>query len=499
MKGFAVIFAVLAATVLAVDVEMDGDVVVLTDGTLADYVGENAYVLVEFYAPWCGHCKALAPEYAKAATSLKESNPDIKLAKVDATEQAEVAKTYQVRGYPTIKFFKNGQVIDYSGGRTSEEIITWLNKKTGPPAKAVETVEEAEKLEADNEVVVFGFFKDKESDKAKAFLEVASGMDDVIFGISSSEDVFKKYETSDNSIVLMKKFDNKRDNFEGEMTAENIKTFVLNNRLPLVIEFTDESAPKIFGGDVKVHNLLFMGKEDEKFAEVHSAFGEVAKENKGEMLFVLINTDVETNARITEFFAIAKDSLPTMRIIVLSDDMKKYMPESTDMTVETIKKFVDDYKEGKLKPHLKSEEIPEDWDKEPVKVLVGKNFADVVYDKTKDVLVEFYAPWCGHCKKLAPIYYELGKKFADREDLVIAKMDSTANEVEGVSIGGFPTLKFFRKETNEVVDYNGGRTLEDLSKFLESGGVDGAGPEDDEEFDEEEEEEEEGDQAKDEL
>jgi protein disulfide-isomerase A1 len=360
-------------------------------------------------------------------------------------------------------------------------------------------VEEAEKLQEANEVVVFGFFTDKESDKAKVFLDVASGMDDVTFGISSSEDVFKKYETSDNSVILLKKFDNKRDNFDGELTAENVKKFILGNRLPLVIEFTDETAPKIFGGDVKVHNLLFIGKDDEKFSDVHSAFQEVAKENKGEMLFVLINTDVDTNARITEFFAITKDSLPTMRIIVLSEDMKKYMPESTEMTVDAIKKFVGDFKEGKLKPHLKSEDIPEDWDKEPVKVLVGKNFADVAYDKTKDVLVEFYAPWCGHCKKLAPIYEELAAKFADREDLVVAKMDSTANEVEGVSITGFPTLKFFRKETNEVVDYNGGRTLEDLSKFLETGGVDGAGPDEDDEYDEEDEEEEEGDQGKDEL
>ncbi|XP_038053242.1 protein disulfide-isomerase-like [Patiria miniata] len=499
MKFFAVVLAVLAATVVAVDVEVEEDVVVLTDDNLAAFVAENKHVLVEFYAPWCGHCKSLAPEYAKAAGSLKESGSEIKLAKVDATAQTESAKTYGVRGYPTLKFFKDGQVKDYSGGRTTAEIITWLEKKTGPPAKAIETPEEAEALEKANEVVVFGLFADKESDKAKVFLSVAGEMDDVIFGISSAEAVLKKYEVTDG-IVLMKQFDNKRDNFEDEMTAENVKKFIMNNRLPLVIEFTDETAPKIFGGDVKVHNLLFIGKDDEKFGDIHSAFSEVAKDSKGEMLFVLINTDKETNARITEFFAITKEGLPTMRIIVLADDMKKFMPESNELTVDAIKKFVGDYKEGKLKPHLKTEDVPEDWDKEPVKVLVGKNFAEVAYDKTKDVLVEFYAPWCGHCKKLAPIFDDLGKNFADREDLIIAKMDSTANEVEGVSIGGFPTLKLFKKETNEVVDYNGGRTLEDLTKFLESGGVDGAGPDDDEEFDEEDEEEEdEGEQKKDEL
>merc|ERR1712241_1123680 len=147
--------------------------------------------------------------------------------------------------------------------------------------------------------------------------------------------------------------------------------------------------------------------------------------------------------------------------------MTKFVPEKKDLDEETMKSFVQSFIDGKLTPHLMTEEVPEDWDKNPVKVLVGKNFKEVALNAEKAVLVEFYAPWCGHCKQLAPIWDKLGEKYADSETVVIAKMDSTANELEEVKVQGFPTIKLFKKGTNEIVDYNGDRTVEGFSKFLD--------------------------------
>lgn len=481
------------------DITEEKGVLVLTKDNFDGAIADNKFILVEFYAPWCGHCKALAPEYEKAAQSLADEKSEIKLGKVDATEHQSLAEKFEVRGYPTIKFFRDGKPVEYGGGRQAADIVNWLKKKTGPPCTTLDSVDAAKKFIEKDEVVVIGFFKDVTSADAKAYEEAAAGIDDIPFGITSSADVFKEYEVESDGIVLFKKFDEGRNNFEGAVSADAVTKFVMGNRLPIVVEFTQESAQKIFGGEIKNHILLFIKKTEKDFDTKLSDFKEAAKDFKGEVLFIYLDTSDEDNARILEFFGLKAEECPAVRLITLGEDMTKYKPESDDLSTDAIKTFVQGFKDGKLKPHLMSEEVPSDWDSKPVKVLVGKNFVDVALDEKKDVFVEFYAPWCGHCKQLAPIWDELAEKFKDKDDLVIAKMDSTANEVEQVKVQSFPTLKFFPKGSQDIVDYNGERTLEALTKFVESGGKEGAGEPEEPEEEEEEEEEEEGKDAKDEL
>ncbi|KZS15497.1 putative Protein disulfide-isomerase [Daphnia magna] len=168
-------FAVLVRTD---EIKKDQGVLVLEKDTFQAAITDNKFILVEFYAPWCGHCKALEPEYIKAAQKLRDMNSDIQLGKVDATEQAELAEENKIRGYPTLKFYRDGKPSDYNGGRTGDEIVNWLLKKTGPAAKAIATVDEAKEFASASDVVVLGFFKDLESEAAKQYLAAAQEEED---------------------------------------------------------------------------------------------------------------------------------------------------------------------------------------------------------------------------------------------------------------------------------------------------------------------------------
>uniref|UniRef100_A0A8C5D3A0 protein disulfide-isomerase n=1 Tax=Gouania willdenowi TaxID=441366 RepID=A0A8C5D3A0_GOUWI len=427
MRPFAILFVLVAAG--WADVSEEEDVLVLKKSNFDEALQAHPDILVEFYAPWCGHCKALAPEFAKAAGMLKAEGSSIRLGKVDATEEIELAQEYGVRGYPTIKFFKGGE-------------------KESP--------------------------KEYSGEFDCIYQRAADAVDEIPFAMTSSDAVFSKFEVSEDSVVLFKKFDEGKNTFDGELTKEKLLAFITANQLPLVIEFTEQTAPKIFGGEIKSHILMFLPKGAADFKDKMTEFKKAAEGFKGRILYIFIDSDLDDNQRILEFFGLKKDECPAIRLITLEEDMTKYRPDSNAITAEGITAFCNQFLDGKLKPHLMSQDIPEDWDKNPVKVLVGKNFEEVAFDPKKNVFVEFYAPWCGHCKQLTPIWEQLAEKYKDSDDTIVAKMDSTANEIDSVKVHSFPTLKFFPAgDERKVIDYNGERTIEGFTRFLESSGKEG--------------------------
>jgi len=447
------IFALLGLS-LAADYEKEDGVLVLGKDDFDQAVKEFDFLLAEFYAPWCGHCKSLAPEYAKAAQELAAENENIALAKIDATVHSGLGSRFGVRGYPTLKWFKKDpeNAMEYKGGRTHKEIVAWINKKTGPIAKTIDDVDSAKNLFDSNEVVVFGYFP-KGLESATKMTSAADSFEDLVpFAITSNADVAKEFDIAEGGITLFKQFDEKMNKYEGTDGGEDLVKFVKENMMAVVTEFTDKSAPKIFGGDIKKHVLLFSAASADTHETEYAAFHESAKNFKGQTLFVFVDCEKGDNSRVLEFFDIdaEKDCSDVRFIEMAASEMSKYIPESKDMTTEGFTNFVQGVLDGKIAKHLKSEEIPEKND-DPVFYLVGKQFEEICYDENKSVLVEFYAPWCGHCKQLAPVWDQLGEKFKDNEDIIIAKSDGTANEFDGIEISGYPTIKFFPKGEKKIV------------------------------------------------
>ena len=104
----------------------EDNVVVLDDKNFDQFLKETPLTIVEFYAPWCGHCKELAPKWAEAAKRAKALSPPIPVAKLDADAHGDLAQRFGVSGYPTIKVFRDGLPEDYDGSREADGIVVVL-------------------------------------------------------------------------------------------------------------------------------------------------------------------------------------------------------------------------------------------------------------------------------------------------------------------------------------------------------------------------------------
>jgi len=206
-----------------------------------------------------------------------------------------------------------------------------------------------------------------------------------------------------------KNFDERRNDLTGEVTEQTLMAFVTKHASPLVMKFDEKAAQLIFGKSTP-GLFLYRDNNSENTAVLDALMSELAPLVKGKLQVLTTDIREGLETRLAEYIGVTAKDLPSVRIHDTRVDLKKYTMEATEITKENVMLFVEDWEAGKLKAKLKTEEEPAQQEGD-VFVLVGKSFERVVMDPTKDVLVEFYAPWCGHCKKLMPIYDEVAKKF----------------------------------------------------------------------------------------
>ncbi|KAL6079377.1 Protein disulfide-isomerase A6 [Balamuthia mandrillaris] len=384
----------------------DSDVVVLTDANFYEHIKEGDW-LVEFYAPWCGHCKKLAPTWEELATSAKEHG--FKVAKVDCTVEKQIPNLFGIRGYPTIKFIRGDKYYDFASQRTIEKFTEF--------AKGGYQTADTHPLPPPPTV-------------APAAAPTTAGE--------------KKEEASGAAVETVKREDAK--DVEDGVVVLTEKNFVDTTKEGLwMLEFY---AP--WCGHCK---------------RLAPTWAELSSQTAGK--FKVGKVDCTVEKAICGKLGVK--GYPTIK---LRNGDKLYAYQGA-RTVEAFQEFANggyasasssgfpSFEEVKLETKSDAKETVGEYPKEVI-VLTESNFDEKI--ATGDWLVEFYAPWCGHCKKLAPTWEELATKGKTN----VAKVDCTVekNLAKRFGIKGFPTIKYIRD--GKVFDYKGQRTVEAFTSFVNS-------------------------------
>jgi len=445
------IFTSLIALVLT----QSGIVEELSESNFNTFIESNERVLIEFYAPWCGHCKALEPEYEKAAEGLKEIASNTRLAKIDATVEKDLAMKYDVSGFPTLKYFMGDPVtaMEYSGGRTEETIVSWVIKRELPVVTMLETSDELVNLKEKGKLVLVGFAAE-DSDEIAAIQEFGEiERDHCVTGLGT-EELSKVLDLKFPSYILYRSFD--ETPVKGEDFA-NLKEFFQNNRFPVLDEMKPENYQLYMDRGLPIA-WLSINEDDDKTREI---FEKHAANYIGVFCAVWVDA-VKYKEHIEGNLGIV--GTPGLMIVNSQKNVKFSFSGSFSEDAD-YEAFFEGFVQDTLTKFLKTQDPPTEDDGN-VKVIVGSTWDELVLNREDGagVFLMYYAPWCGHCKKLLPDWKVLADDLKEEKRIVIAKIDATENDAPE-PIQGFPTLVFYPHSGDKEI-YKGDRTLEDLKEFV---------------------------------
>ncbi|CAL4173797.1 unnamed protein product [Meganyctiphanes norvegica] len=449
-------------------------VVTLNSGNFSKAVKSEKLILVAFVAPWCKHCKALEPEFEGAATELKGDK--IMLAKVDGPENKELADEYGVNGYPTLFVFRNGRKFQFSGQRDQSGMIAYMKEQAKLPSREVTSPLEATNSLARKDATVAAYFTEK-GDMYEEFIGAANELRGrLVFLHTFDEATANKLKIKPNNInVIMpeiyhSKYEDKIYRYTKKTgTYKDIVQWLTKKTIPLVGERTKANMGYKYSNRPLVviyYDVNFDHQYVKATQYVRKIILPVADKFR-DFTFAICNEE-EFDEEIKSLGL--EDSGEDVNAAIFTDKLKYPMEPEDDFEGETLEEFITKFKKGKVKAFLKSQPIPKRQDS-PVHVIVANNFDKEVLETKKDVLIEFYAPWCGHCKQLDPVYKKLAKHLAkSNPDVVVGKMDATANDVHPMfKIEGFPTIYFLKaNEKDNPIPFSGGdRSLEKLKEFVQ--------------------------------
>ncbi|XP_066530035.1 protein disulfide isomerase family A, member 8 [Hoplias malabaricus] len=451
------------------------NVMELGDSDFDYVVAEHETMLVKFYAPWCGHCKKLTPDFETAAKRLKGI---VTLAKVDCTANTEICGRFGVNGYPTLKVFKNGEESSsYDGPRSADGIVELMKKQAGPDSVILHNEKDLEAFINHFDASIVGVFESNESPQLVEFLKGANLMRDSFrFAHTTDLQLGHEYHLTTEGVLLFRpprlvsKFEENVVPLRESFSVTALRRFIRDNIYGICPHLTKENKDQLMKRDLLtayydldyLHNPKGSNYWRNRVLKVASQYS-----SQGLHFSVANRNDFEDELEEDYGLGSTEGSEVPFVTIRTRAGHKYSMREEFTRDGKSLERFLEDYFAGRLKRYVKSEPVPAN-NNGPVKVVVADTFDEIVNDPEKDVLIEFYAPWCGHCKKIEPKYIEVGQELSSDPNIVIAKMDATANDVPpGYDVQGFPTIYFVpagRKD--EPKQYEGAREVKDFISFL---------------------------------
>jgi len=311
----------------------------LTDTNFDELTAKGKW-LVEFYAPWCGHCQKLAPIYDQASLNLKSLNSELKLGKVDCTVETGLANRFDIKGYPTMKYMRSGITTPYEGGRTLESIMEFARRAT---KKAVEEISEdgLDKFWKSNTVA---FLLVGGSDLAMdVFVSIAQKLQEsVAFGKAPASLKSNFNQKESGFVVLLN--DDEPQVYQGSFKEEDLVEWVLKNRFPLFVELGPSNFQTI-ANNGKLTVISVIDPSDTKSTAYLEMMRTVAKKNKQNFSFGYIN-GVEYNQFV------ARHGVSTMPNFFVLDSINQNYRETTTIvgphTEEKVNSYLQDVLAGKI-------------------------------------------------------------------------------------------------------------------------------------------------------
>uniref|UniRef100_A0A3P9IAE1 Protein disulfide-isomerase n=2 Tax=Oryzias latipes TaxID=8090 RepID=A0A3P9IAE1_ORYLA len=474
----AVVFSAVTLALLSCPpaaVSSRRDVVELGDADFDYLATEHETMLVKFYAPWCGHCKKLAPEFEKAAKKLKGI---VKLAKVDCTANSETCGRFGVTGYPTLKIFRYGKdSASYDGPRTADGIYEVMRRQTGPDSVHLKSKEDLQAFVNNYDASIVGVFPSSEGSRLPEFLKAAGLLRDQFrFAHITDLPVADDHNVDSECVLLFRPprlasaFEDSVVVFKDYLTISSLRRFLRDHLYGLCPHMTLENRDRL-----RVRDLLTAYYDLDYQHNVRGSnywrnrVMKVASKYAGRSLMFSVANKKDFLMELEEDYDLGTSDAGDMPFVTIRTKLgQKYvMREEFTRDGQSLERFLEDYFAGRLKQYIKSEPIPE-RNSAAVKVVVAESFNEIVNDPDKDVLIQFYSPSCPHCKKLEPIYRELAETLYSDPHTVIAKMNAVDNDIPlGYDVQGYPTIYLApagRKDN--PIRYQGPRELKEFLNFL---------------------------------